>query len=375
VERHPVGVMQLFCAVVALLVGPTVLWPTAGIGSRLLPGEAVGLKMIAAASGLVLFSAGEVHRRRWQLNRDSVELALLVACWLSVESLISLQLGRLWRLSWWDYHVLLLIGFAGSVYAIVAQYRRSRTVEGAMTGILLTNTLEHIQHGYPEALRSLATAVEAKDAHTRGHSARVAELSVRIGEHMGLRPDVLRALAQGGLLHDIGKIGVPDQILNKPGVLTVEERAEIERHPDVGWDIIRQAPSLRRALAVVRHHHERVDGTGYPDRLAGDDIPLEARIAAVADVWDALTSDRAYRGAWPADRALEMMMAGRGTHFDPRALTALLEVLAFDGIAPIHSALGADDRVLDEACHPADGAPGLRSTVGAAALRAIRFRG
>jgi HD-GYP domain-containing protein (c-di-GMP phosphodiesterase class II) len=192
---------------------------------------------------------------------------------------------------------------------------------------------------------------------------------------MGLRPDVLRTLAQGGLLHDIGKIGVPDQILNKPGVLTVEERVEIERHPDVGWDIIRQAPSLRRALTVVRHHHERFDGTGYPDRLAGDDIPLEARIAAVADVWDALTSDRAYRAAWPAERALEMMMAGRGTHFDPGALTALLEVLAFDGIAPLQSAFGSDDRALDEACHPADGAPGLRSAVGAAALRAIRFRG
>ncbi len=176
-------------------------------------------------------------------------LALLVACWLSTEAIVSLQLGRLWRLSWWDYHVLLLIGFSAAVYAVLAEYRRSRSAAGAFSSVVLRNTLAQIEHGYPDALRPLVIAVEAKDAYTRGHSARVGELSVRIGEHMGFRAEVLRALAQGGLLHDIGKIGVPDQILNKPGVLTAEEREEIEQHPAVGWEIVKQARSLRGALA------------------------------------------------------------------------------------------------------------------------------
>jgi putative nucleotidyltransferase with HDIG domain len=350
VERRSGLVLLLFCAVSAPLMAATVLHPTAGIGSHLLPGEELGTKLVGWASALVLIVVGEVHRRRWLLSRDRVALALLVASWLSTEAIASLQLGRLWRLSWWDYHVLLLIGFSAAVYAVVAGYRRSRSAAGAFSSVVLRNTLDQIEHGYPDALRPLVTAVEARDSYTRGHSTRVAELSVRMGEHMGLRPDVLRALAQGGLLHDIGKIGVPDQILNKPDLLTPEERDEIEHHPAVGWEIVRQAHSLRGALAIVRHHHERVDGTGYPEGLKGDQIPFEARIAAVADVWDALTSDRAYRPAWPAERAIEMMLGERGSHFAPDVLDALLEVLERDGITWRGEEEAA--AIPDDVCHP-----------------------
>jgi putative nucleotidyltransferase with HDIG domain len=352
IERRAMAVAGVFTGLLALVVLPTVLWPAAGIGTTLLPGEDPVWKVLGGASAAALVVAGEVHRRRWRLSRDRMELALLVACWLAAESVASLMLGRLWRLSWWDYHVLLLIGFSATVYAVVAGYRRSRTVEGAMTSVVLRSTLDQIQHGSPDALRSLVTAVEAKDSYTGGHSDRVAQLSVRIAEHMGLRPSALRAVAQGGLLHDIGKIGVPDQILNKPGALTPEERAEIEKHSSVGWEIVRQAPSLRGALAVVRHHHERFDGAGYPDRLAGEAIPKEARIAAVADVWDALTSDRAYRRAWPLERALEIMVEGRGTHFDPESLDALLELLDAEGIRPIAAVRPTTGSEGDEACHP-----------------------
>jgi HD-GYP domain-containing protein (c-di-GMP phosphodiesterase class II) len=183
---------------------------------------------------------------------------------------------------------------------------------------------------------------------------------------MGLRPDALRSLARGGVLHDIGKIGVPDQILNKPGILTPDERAEIEKHPDMGWEIVRQSPSLQGALKVVRYHHERMDGTGYPVHLAGDDIPLEARIAAVADVWDALTSDRAYRPAFPMDQALDLMMAARGSHFDPEPLDALLELLDQAGIRAL-GALGATDgrETTQEACHPTGSVAVFSSRAGA----------
>jgi HD-GYP domain-containing protein (c-di-GMP phosphodiesterase class II) len=352
IERHAMEIVLSFCVLAAGLISATVLNPAAGIGSHLLPGEELGTKVLGWASALVLIVTGDVHRRRWLLSRDRVALALLVACWLSTEAIVSLQLGRLWRLSWWDYHVLLLIGFSAAVYAVLAEYRRSRSAAGAFSSVVLRNTLAQIEHGYPDALRPLVIAVEAKDAYTRGHSARVGELSVRIGEHMGLRAEVLRALAQGGLLHDIGKIGVPDQILNKPGVLTAEEREEIEQHPAVGWEIVKQARSLRGALAVVRHHHERVDGTGYPEGLKGDAIPVEARIVAVADVWDALTSDRAYRAAWLPEEAIEMMTAARGSHFAPDALDALLELMEREGIPSVGGT--GTGSTPDDVCHPAE---------------------
>ena len=151
---------------------------------------------------------------------------------------------------------------------------------------------------------------------------------------MGLKPAALRRLAQGALLHDIGKIGVPDQILNKPGKLNDEEWAWIKQHPIMGAEIVRQAPSLHQTIPAIRHHHERLDGQGYPDQLEGQDIPQEARIVAVADVWDAIRSDRAYRPAWPVEQALDHMVAGRGFHFDSTCLDAFLAVLAEQGVHP-----------------------------------------
>jgi HD-GYP domain-containing protein (c-di-GMP phosphodiesterase class II) len=125
----------------------------------------------------------------------------------------------------------------------------------------------------------------------------------------------------------MGKIGVPDYILNKEGPLTPHERGLIEQHPVIGWDIAREARSLEDLLDVIRWHHERIDGTGYPDGLRGDAIPLAARIVAVADVWDALTSTRSYRPAWPADRARAIMMEGRGTQFDERCFDELFPLI------------------------------------------------
>jgi HD-GYP domain-containing protein (c-di-GMP phosphodiesterase class II) len=292
--------------------------------------------------------------RRWQLGRDRVQLALTLACLLGAEALMSLQLGELWRLSWWDYHALLLTGFSAAVVAVFLEYRRSRTIEGALTTIFLTDPLDHIARGYPEALKALVAAVEAKDVYTHGHSARVAEWSVRIGVRMGLRPAALRRLAQGALLHDIGKIGVPDQILNKPGKLNDEEWVWIKQHPIMGAEIVRQAPSLHQAIPAIRHHHERLDGQGYPDQLEGQGIPLEARIVAVADVWDAIRSDRAYRPGWPLDEALDHMVAGRGLHFDPRCLDAFLAVLAEQGVRPAgHPGDVGEVLRSAEACHEA----------------------
>jgi putative nucleotidyltransferase with HDIG domain len=354
VGRHPTGTLLAAGAVGFVACGAMVLWPAAGVGAAPFPHETGITQLVAAFTGVVLVVTAVSYYRRWQLARDRVQLALVLASILGAEALLSLQLGTLWRLSWWDYHALLLTGFSAAVVAVFAEYRRSRTIEGALTTIFLTDPLDHIARGYPEALKALVAAVEAKDVYTHGHSARVAEWSVRIGLRMGLKPAELRRLAQGALLHDIGKIGVPDQILNKPGPLDDEEWFWIKQHPIMGAEIVRQARSLHQTIPAIRHHHERLDGQGYPDQLEGQDIPLEARIVAVADVWDAIRSDRAYRPGWPVDQALDHMIAGRGFHFDPQCLDAFLAVLAEQGVRPAGQP-GDVGEVLRsaEACHHA----------------------
>jgi HD-GYP domain-containing protein (c-di-GMP phosphodiesterase class II) len=149
---------------------------------------------------------------------------------------------------------------------------------------------------------------------------------------MGLQPEALRALHQGAALHDVGKISVPDQVLNKPGELDADEWRWIERHPEVGWELASRARSLRDSLSAIRFHHERWDGSGYPDHLAGEEIPLSARIVAVADVWDALTSERAYRPAWAPDRAVAHVAAAAGALFDPSCVESFLDVLSESGL-------------------------------------------
>jgi len=347
--------LSLALVTVALGAGSSLIVarPTLGFGDGPFPQEDVLTHVIIAGSALVLLVTGALHWRRWRLGRDWIQLGLVIACWLSVDALISFEVGVLWRISWWDYHAYLFVGFAVTAWAVVAGSRRARSVHGALATVSITDPLEHIARGYPDALNALVGAVEAKDTYTHGHSARVADLSVRIGLHLDLDPDSLRALAQGAYLHDIGKIGVPDQVLNKPGSLTEEEWTWILRHPVVGWEMAARAPSLRDALRVIRHHHERWDGSGYPDRMEGKAIPIAARIAAVSDVWDALTSDRAYRDAWAPDRALAHVAAASGSLFDPLCVEAFLDLVAERGLFPERSKVDLDTLAeAARACHP-----------------------
>jgi HD-GYP domain-containing protein (c-di-GMP phosphodiesterase class II) len=183
-------------------------------------------------------------------------------------------------------------------------------------------------------------------------------MAVELGLRMRLSPDRLRVIARGAYLHDLGKIGIPDQILNKPGLLTPEERAVIETHPQLGYEIASAATSLQEALPVILHHHERVDGAGYPAGLAGAQVPLEARVVAVADVWDALTSRRAYRDPMAPEDALAHIIAGSGTHFDPAVVDALAAHLRDTEGITTH-AEGAAEEAWDAAqtCHEIDREP------------------
>ena len=187
-----------------------------------------------------------------------------------------------------------------------------------------------MQRAICQSLLGLANALEAKDPYTRGHSERVAALSRRIASSLGLPSPVVDIVGQAGLLHDIGKIGVPETILRKPGPLSREEWELMRAHPVVGAQIVAPFEFFEAAARVIRHHHERWDGSGYPDKLAGDAIAIEARIVAVADVFDALTSARAYRPALTRDSALSVLTNEAGRTLDQSVVAALLSVLELD---------------------------------------------
>ncbi len=175
-------------------------------------------------------------------------------------------------------------------------------------------------------VRTLVSAVEAKDEYTCGHSERVALYAKRLARQVGYNEEDCELLYLTGLLHDVGKIAINDAILNKPGHLTDEEFAEIQRHPDEGWQILQGLQQLSYVLPGVLHHHERLDGKGYPDGLAGTNIPLDGRILAVADAYDAMTSNRAYRTGMPHEKAISILRQGSGTQWDPEAVDAFVQI-------------------------------------------------
>ena len=202
----------------------------------------------------------------------------------------------------------------------------------------LVETNEKLEKAYLDNIETLRFTVEAKDTYTRGHSDRVSEYSVLIGKKLGLSEEDLKTLRVGGLFHDIGKIGVPDNILLKESKLTDEEYNEIKKHPSIGAHILSSATIFQDIIPIVKHHHERYDGNGYPDHLKGEDIPYLARIAAVADSFDAMTSKRTYRDSLPIDVVISEFKRCKGTQFDPNLADLFLDILEnhFNEIKEIH---------------------------------------
>lgn len=174
----------------------------------------------------------------------------------------------------------------------------------------------------------LGSAIAMRDHDTGAHNLRVALYAGALGEALGLDRQAMRNLLAGAFLHDIGKIAIPDRVLLKPGPLSAEEQEVMRRHCELGAQLLEQLPAFHGAVPVVRHHHERFDGNGYPDALAGEDIPLIARMFAIVDVFDALTSARPYKQEFELGKSLEIIRAAMGTHFDPNVGHAFL------GLAP-----------------------------------------
>ena len=186
---------------------------------------------------------------------------------------------------------------------------------------------EIVEKAYLETIQMLRYTVEAKDSYTRGHSDRVSAYSVLIGEELGLYDKDLRTLKVGGLFHDIGKIGISDTILLKPGKLTDEEYNELKKHPAIGMQIVSNSSIFRDLVPIIYSHHERYDGTGYPQKLKGNDISFLARIVSVADAFDAMTSRRSYRDKLDLDYVKSQIRDCSGTQFDPEVANVFLNVL------------------------------------------------
>jgi putative two-component system response regulator len=189
----------------------------------------------------------------------------------------------------------------------------------------LQHALLVIKKGHLDSVMALAGAIDAKDPYTRGHSDRVRKMSVRIGMKMGFSEEKLENLVFGALLHDIGKIGIRDEILQKKGQLSPEEYQYVQQHPLIGVKIVEGINFFKDKIPMIRNHHEHYDGNGYPDGLTGEVIPLEARIIAVPDAFDAMTSLRPHRRAMPIEDVLLEMEKGKGKQFDPRVLEIFLK--------------------------------------------------
>ena len=191
----------------------------------------------------------------------------------------------------------------------------------------LESTNEKLKKAYLDIVQSLRATVEAKDSYTRGHSDRVSAYSVLLGKYLKVSDDELEILRIGGLFHDVGKIGIPDTILLKNGKLTDEEYAEIKKHPQIGVDILGDSDMFKNIIPFVKYHHERYDGRGYPEGLSGENIPYIARIAAVADSFDAMSSRRVYRDSLPIEVVKEEIMKNLGTQFDPEIGSVFLDII------------------------------------------------
>ncbi|MFI9807362.1 HD-GYP domain-containing protein [Streptomyces sp. NPDC052301] len=317
VERRPAAPRRVWRAArpaLAVWGAAEVHWTLGGraavVGSdfpyALLPAGAAVLAfclVLTVLDGGILALAEHVPlRRAWRglLSRSLAPVA--------VHGLAGLMMAVLWRSRYGPVAALLvLLPMCVSCW-IFAQYHRERAAHQA-------------------TIRALVQAVDIKDGYTRGHSERVGQASVLIARELGMDDDRVEVLRFAGILHDVGKLGVPTRLLRKDGPLTPEERRIIELHPEYGHEMVRGISFLDEARAAILHHHERLDGSGYPYGLVGTQIPESARVVAVADAFDAMTSTRSYSRARPVEAAVTELERCAGAQFDPRMVTALARAL------------------------------------------------
>jgi HD-GYP domain-containing protein (c-di-GMP phosphodiesterase class II) len=316
-------------------------------GTAALLGLYIGLSF-AAENWLDFVPAND---RNWQLAGTALTLSLLAfsavryfqaflfarlfSQWamfclvvLLMEVQLSMSFGRFWSYSWWLYHALYGAAFPILFGAWFMEIKRAGSVRALADALSMRDAVAQLSRGFSKPIADLVEAIEWKDRYTHGHVRRVASYAVMIGKELGLSSVELRNLALGAQLHDVGKISVPDNILGKPSRLTPEEFLVIQQHVERGYEIAKSVKALDGAVEAIHLHHERWDGTGYPLGLAGEDIPLHARIVSVADAFDAMTSGRVYQPAVTDSAGLAELQRCAGTHFDPRCVDAFVNALS-----------------------------------------------
>jgi HD-GYP domain-containing protein (c-di-GMP phosphodiesterase class II) len=329
--RRPGGVKPL------LILQGLLLAAIAGLGAvgMLIPSTVPAVPETRSAPALALLGIGLAFYgllglralRTFLLTRRRADLLVLVGIvWLAA-ALPPAMMLHYWELGWWLGHWFELVGIAIVGVPVALDLHRgaqSRPLAGDLCGTELVAAEEAFLGAH---VRALTVSLAAKDEYTEEHTRRVALRAVQVGEELGLSPIRLRALATGALVHDIGKLAVPDSVLKKPGPLTDAEFSLIRRHPQSGDKLLADLGFGNDVRQLVRDHHERLDGSGYPHGATGSAISLDVRILAVCDVYDALISTRVYREAWTHDRALALLREESGTAFDPKCVAALERVL------------------------------------------------
>lgn len=283
-------------------------------GAVHIPGDLLALLLAGTAYGIVNMSVTVFYLAFWK-RVFPWSMWLANFRWLTPMYFIFMPIGVLIALVYLDsgWPGVLLFFFP----LLVARYSLQRYLD--------------MREVYRSTIRALTAALDAKDPHTYGHSERVARWAVAIGRKLNLPDEQLDLLEYVGMLHDIGKIGIDDAILNKPGVFTAEEYDSMKRHPVIGAEIIQGIHMLGRGAEWVRHHHERYDGTGFPYGLAGEEIPLGARIIAVADAFDAMTSERPYRKSFGLEESRRELKTWAGRQFDSRVVDVMLDLIREPG--------------------------------------------
>ena len=262
--------------------------------------------------------------RVWRLTSFAGQLGTVMALVLLMETQISMHLGEVWHASWWLYHGLMLAAFLVLLGGWLAEARRAHSLLLFPRSLALRDGISRVHVARPDTLEALEIAVATKDTYTGEHMGRVAEYATALGEALALDKETLRRIDLAGRIHDVGKIAIPDAVLLKPGRLTEKEFEQVKHHAERGERIARASRALREVAPIVRAHHERFSGGGYPDGIAGDAIPLEARVISVVDTFDALSSPRVYRAARPLEEALAELERVAATQLDPEVVRAFL---------------------------------------------------
>lgn len=290
--------------------------------------------MAALTAGLAFFALLALRAlRTYLLTRRSSDLVVAVGVvWLGA-ALVPALTQSYWHLGWWLGHAFELAGIALVATPVALDFRRAAQSRPLLGDFCAAELVAQEEAFLGSHVRALTVRLAEKDEYTEEHTRRVALRAVQVGEELRLSASRLRALAIGGLLHDIGKLGVPDAILKKPASLDEREYGVVCRHPEWGLRLLRDLGGFSDAVCrLVLDHHERLDGSGYPRGLKGSELDLDTRILAVCDVYDALISPRVYRGAWTHEEAIRLLERHAGDLFDERCVQALERVLAQEGL-------------------------------------------